>query len=55
VYEYYVTFNGASWFVKEAGFFKQQGGLTEPWGQRWKLIRADSIEDARIKAAERGE
>lgn len=50
--KFYVNNNGHSWFVKEAQFFEDQGGLTEPWGQNWKPIWANSIEDARAKAAE---
>ena len=46
---YYVHNNGAAIFVKEAEFFKSQGGLTEPWGKAWHPIVADSIEDARRK------
>lgn len=39
-------------FVKEADFFKQQGGLTEPWGKHWKPVVATSIGDARRQAAD---
>lgn len=48
--KYYVHFNGAAWFVKEAKFFEKQGGLREPWGKAWESIEADSIEHARCKA-----
>lgn len=48
--KYYVMFNGAAWFVKEAVFFESQGGLTEDWGKAWEPIYADSIEHARDKA-----
>lgn len=47
---YYVLWNGAAWFVKEASFFISQGGLEESWGKAWRPILADSIEDARLKA-----
>lgn len=50
VKEYYVHYNGHSWFVKEARFFVDQGGLVEEWGKKWKLILASSIENARNKA-----
>ena len=50
--KFYAHHNGHSWFVKEAQFFEAQGGLTEPWGQNWKPILANGIEDARAKAAE---
>ena len=50
MHKYYVHFNGAVWFVKEAEFFESKGGLTEPWGKAWKPIYADSIEHARLKA-----
>lgn len=48
---YYVHWNGGAWFVKTADFFKEQGGLTADWGKGWRLIQAESIEDARAKAA----
>lgn len=48
--QFYVHFNGASWFVKEGEFFKEQGGLTEKWGNAWRPIWATSIEHARDKA-----
>lgn len=45
---YYVHINsGNSAFVKDEAYFIEQGGLTEPWGKHWKLIRAEDIEDAR--------
>lgn len=34
-------------FVKEAGFFRSQGGLTEEWGRAWVPVHANSIEHAR--------
>jgi len=34
-------------YVKEAEFFKSQGGLIEEWGKRWVEVEAESIEDAR--------
>lgn len=41
---YYIVRNDAdSVFVKEGEFFKQQGGLTEPWGRNWTLVHATSI------------
>lgn len=50
---YYVSCSGAAVFVKEAEFFKSQGGLTESWGKNWKgPISAGSIHDARMKGAE---
>ncbi len=49
--KYYVMHNGAAWFVKESGFFAEQGGHTEIWGKNWRPIWADSIEHARLKAA----
>lgn len=39
-------------FVKEAFFFKQQGGLTESWGKAWRPVIAASIDDARKQASE---
>lgn len=50
---FYVHWNGAAMFVKEAEFFIQQGGLTEPWGKRWRgPIVARDVEDARVRAYE---
>jgi len=49
--QFYVMFNGHSWFVKEAAFFRDQGGLTEPWGKHWKSHMATDIEAARSQAA----
>lgn len=47
---HYVLFNGASYFVKEAGFFISQNGLKGDWGKNWKPVVAASIEDAREMA-----
>lgn len=33
--------------VKEANFFRSQGGMVQEWGTHWKLVRARGIEDAR--------
>lgn len=49
--KFYVHYNGSAWFVKEASFFEQQGGLTETWGQAWQPIMASSVEDARSRAS----
>lgn len=49
---HYVMCNsGKALFVKEAGFFESQGGLTDSWGKAWKPVRAASIGDARRQAA----
>lgn len=46
--DYYTLKNsGNAIFVKEAEFFKFQGGLQEEWGRKWKKVRATSIEHAR--------
>lgn len=38
--------------IKEAEFFAEQGGHTQPWGTAWEPIRgATSIGDARRKFA----
>lgn len=38
--------------IKEAEFFKSQGGLTEPWGKHWEPIYdAKTCGDARRKIA----
>lgn len=45
---YYVHKNAGDFiFVKEGEFFKEQGGLREPWGKAWIPVKASSIEDAR--------
>ncbi len=43
--------SGKALFVKEAGFFKDQGGLEKAWGQCWVPVIATSIGDARRQAA----
>lgn len=49
---YYVLCNnGNALFVKEAGFFASQGGLTEAWGRHWTPVEATSIGDARRQAS----
>lgn len=42
--------------IKDADFFKSQGGLTQDWGKNWKpIFDANTIGDARRKfAAEHG-
>lgn len=40
-----------SYFVKEAAFFVEQGGLRDSWGARWQPVNAQSIEQAREIAA----
>lgn len=44
--EFYVLVQ-AHPMVKEADFFRSQGGMVQEWGSRWKLVRARSIKDAR--------
>lgn len=39
--------NWGTVYVKDAELFREQGGLTEEWGERWKPIVASSIEHAR--------
>lgn len=49
---HYVHCNsGDALFVKEAGFFEEQGGLREEWGRAWKPVVAYSIGHARRQAA----
>jgi hypothetical protein len=43
---YYLDVNNHV-FVKEADFFRSQGGETQPWGVNWIKVQAYSIEDAR--------
>jgi hypothetical protein len=47
---HYVHFNGAAYFVKEASFFRAQGGLAASWGAAWKPVVAEDIESARALA-----
>lgn len=50
---FYVHYNGSAVFVKEAEFFKSQGGLKSDWGNGWYgPIKATSISDARVKGYE---
>lgn len=49
---HYIWYNGAAGFVKEADYFKETGGLTQPWGLHWRPVVAESIEDARLKCLE---
>lgn len=44
---YYILVNEAGVYTKEGDFFEQQGGLTQPWGQKWERIEASSLYDAR--------
>jgi hypothetical protein len=44
---HYVHFNGSAYFVKEAEYFIDQGGLIDPWGKAWKPVTAVSVEEAR--------
>jgi hypothetical protein len=48
---HYVLATGAAVYVKEAEFFKSQGGHTESWGRRWLPVVAESVEDARRQHA----
>lgn len=43
--------SGEALFVKEADFFRSQGGLTEQWGKAWTPVVARSIGEARRKAS----
>ena len=36
-------------YVKERGFFIEQGGDRHPWGQHWRRVKARDIESARRK------
>lgn len=44
---HYISVNSWAVYVKEADYFKQQGGLTKEWGRTWLPVIATSIEDAR--------
>lgn len=39
-------------FVKDIGFFREQGGFASKWGETWKPVVATSIEDARRVGSE---
>lgn len=46
--KYYVLIQSWAVYVKEAEFFREQGGLTKPWGKNWVgPVEAESIEAAR--------
>ena len=49
--KFYVHHNSHSWFVKTEEMFIRQGGLTNTWGNVWRLIEADNLEDA-VRTAE---
>jgi len=51
--EFYILIEPWAVYVKEAEFFKSQGGPTEEWGKRWELVEAKSIENARQKGKEK--
>lgn len=53
--KFYVMFNGAAWFVKDAAYFESQGGLTEKWGKEWVPLWANSIQHARELAKADGD
>lgn len=44
---HYILMKPSGVFVKEAGFFRGQGGLTQEWGKEWRPVVATSIEAAR--------
>ena len=46
---YYVLTTDSNVSVKEGEFFRQQGGLSEPWGKNWQRIEACCLYDARRK------
>jgi hypothetical protein len=45
---YYINVTKAAVYVKEADFFREQGGLKEEWGKTWQYVDADGIEHARL-------
>lgn len=49
---HYVLPRGPNCFVKEAFFFREQGGHTASWGANWIPVVASDIEDARRIAKE---
>lgn len=48
---HFVHYNGATVFVKEADFFREQGGRTAAWGRTWLPVVASSLGDARREGA----
>lgn len=46
--KYYILICPWAVYVKEAGFFVSQGGLTSKWGQAWVKVEAEGIEEARV-------
>ena len=44
--------SGDALFIKEANFFRSQGGFTDDWGRNWIPVVAASIGDARRQAGE---
>ena len=49
--KYMIVWNegGKTIYVKDADYFKEQGGETAEWGKRWIKVTANSINDAREK------
>lgn len=50
---YYVLANSAGVYVKDYATFTNGGGLTEPWGQAWELVDAESMYAARNEGIRR--
>lgn len=40
----------ATVYIQKGDFFREQGGLTDEWGENWVGIKAESLNDARLKA-----
>jgi len=50
---HYILVSDSNVSVKEASFFKEQGGLEKDWGKNWEPIEAGSLYDARRVGIER--
>ena len=46
---YFILVNEAGVYVKEANFFRSQGGEIDGWGKKWEPIDAESAYEARAK------
>ncbi len=44
---FYILVEPWAVYVKEGEFFASQGGLTSAWGESWRPVYAQDVEDAR--------
>ena len=49
MHDYMVLIQPWAVYVKERGFFIEQGDLRDAWGKAWRRVKARDIESARRK------